>query len=58
MDMTSVFAGHEVCGHAWEWINGVSGTIAKWPPVDDASFHPKRAGQTAMADSINEELAR
>jgi lysophospholipase L1-like esterase len=58
VDMTSVFAGHEVCGTAGEWINGVSGTIANWPPIDDASFHPKRAGQAAMALAINEELRR
>lgn len=58
VDMTSVFAGHEVCGDDGEWINGVSGTIANWPPIDDASFHPKRAGQAAMAVAINAELAR
>jgi lysophospholipase L1-like esterase len=58
VDMTSVFAGREVCGTAGEWINGVSGTIANWPPIDDASFHPKRAGQAAMAVAINEELRR
>jgi lysophospholipase L1-like esterase len=58
VDMTSVFAGHEVCGTAGEWINGVSGTVAAWPPIDDASFHPKRAGQAAMAAAINTELAR
>ena len=50
LNMESVFAGHETCGADGEWINAVVGV------GDDPTFHPKAAGQEAMADAVNAYL--
>jgi lysophospholipase L1-like esterase len=55
--VASYFAGHEVCGSAGEWINGVSLTDppVTWPPsaVDDQTFHPNKFGQQAFSIIVN-----
>jgi len=57
--VADVFAGHEACGSAGEWINSQSGEVAgKWPPVKptDQTFHPNAEGQAEYAAIINAYL--
>ncbi len=54
----ALFAGHEICGSAGPWLNGVSYTVGTGGPgkLDDGSFHPNSCGQDAFAVLINLRL--
>lgn len=50
-----IFDGHEVCGHAGEWVNAP--TLTRQFKVNDQAFHPNEVGhEHGYAEAINRFL--
>lgn len=50
------FAGHEICGNSFEWINAPTPAVS-WRPINSQSFHPNELGhELGYAEAVNDVL--